>query len=306
MPQYIVPLKTTLGESGQGSGTPERDMNHVDDETQSNDPFLAMLAANVRAKTNDPAANAMDAPHEKRLDELAPKSLPKAAAQTAGPIKLPPREKDGRRALMTNASIRELNKQIKALGPVQPFKNAAKKNPDGTIPVAPSNKNFYPDILALGDHYGFKPGKPNTLDASIMGGIHPGGDKVVNGKRELRDPHHFGIVVDFSLKGKDDKPHSDEEIDYFIHQALANGYSVEDARDQNGNRHLHVQSEPLLGGRYIYIDDHHGGHASTPPSRIQAPPRYEFDPKTKKRSTMRDLPVPPAYQHLDGPAKTNK
>jgi len=285
MPDYMQILNSlhpALSGYGQGSGMPGQDMNQTSTTGTSDDPFLSLLSSTSK----DAADSAPD------TDSLTTDANP-SYKQTGGRIKLPPRDKKMRRPEITPAQSASLLKQIAALGPVQPFKDQSKKDQKGLVIAAPNNENFYPDILALGSHFGFSPSNPDPKSGEIMGINSP------KSHTSRRDPHFYGQAVDFSIGN-----HSNAEIDYFIQQAIANGYSVEDVRrPKRGGAHIHIQSTYQPTGRYMYNDGtymtdengHKHYHAMTPPSFV----KFDYA-KGKAGLPMRPVPPPPRYQHLTG------
>jgi len=200
-------------------------------------------------------------------------------------LTVPPIDKKlKRRPDLTKSEIVQWRDNILKNVPTTPFQNNAQTNQDGTIKVAPPNQNFFPDIISFGNHYGFIAPKD------------PLSDQIMSPKfkhTSWGDPHHYGLAVDFSLTGKDGKKHSDDEINYFIQQALANGYSVEDARDQAGNGHIHISGTAMGGGaRYVYTP------VANKPRQKPTRPGLAVPSETTPKS-MKALPVPRAYQGLD-------
>jgi hypothetical protein len=116
-----------------------------------------------------------------------------------------------------------------ALIQAQPQQNINRPVPTKTVGEAP-----YTGILNFASGYGFQPPDKNPNGVSIIGlGHHTPGSE-----------HYKKEAVDF--RSRDKKP---EQVDAFIKAALAAGYSVEDARDDPSQPHVHIQKNPFPGGR---------------------------------------------------------
>jgi len=152
--------------------------------------------------------------------------------------------------------------------PAQPYKDMTQRDKRGYLLTAPPNGHHFPQIIEFGKHFGFAPASSDPFSGQIMGGHHKGG----------HDNHFRGYTVDFDVKG-----HTDDEINYFVQQAVAAGYSVEDARDDDG-AHLHVSGLGMKHGTRYYVNDKGHGGKTNPRRGIIQPPGFG--------GPMRPLPDP--------------
>ena len=235
MPDYIQlfnALHPALRDAGQGSGKAGQDMNASSGDPSSHD---------------DPTRDVNSS--EEFLPPGAVSVLTSDQRKKAKQAK--PRTPSRSRAELIAAAADVMKQHPAHSSQLPPVVDPAKG-----IKIRQANNYYFPDILAFGAKFGLRPAHPETYGGNILDDGHENGAK---------GPHGRGQAVDFRLHGTP-FDHNDKLLNYLVQQALAAGYRVEDARDDGGNAHLHVQTTDFPGG-HSYITSSHAKGGKTYPRK---------------------------------------